>query len=375
MLKIKCRKLAAGLLCASLLWLSGCAAEKEVQDLYGVELEVPVQSEESAGQEAQVKYKTIQAENSEFERRALANVTVYFPLTAELTCEKEYASVREVLVKNEQQVKKGDVLISFDVEVSSVEMEKYSLKLQRSLEAMEEGKAERQEVILEAEAAAEALGGRELELALLKIEKLKTEYEEFVYVSEHEAAQYEEQLARLEKEKEGYYITAPFDGVIDSVERLKKGDRVETSQILVTMHAPDQYYLAAEDIAGNLRYNAEVTITAGPKDDTKTYTGKVVSAYNVLLPAVPKGNPLIRLDENVDVNELIVAPRYEADIERLQNVLLIDKSVIRMDEDKSYVRILENDMIQKRYILPGLRNAESVWVLDGLSEEQQVIAE
>ena len=61
--------------------------------------------------------------------------------------------------------------------------------------------------------------------------------------------------------------------------------------------------------------------------------------------------------------------------ERLQNVLLIDKSLIRMDEDKSYVRILEDDMIQKRYILPGLRNSETVWVMDGLSEEQKVIAE
>ena len=101
-------------------------------------------------------------------------------------------------------------------------------------------------------------------------------------------------------------------------------------------------------MAGNLRYNQKVTVTAGPADDKKTYTGKVVSEYNVLLPAVPKGDPLIRLEEDVEAGKLEIAAHYEADIERLQNVLLIDKNVIRMDEDKSYVRILENDMIQKR---------------------------
>ena len=40
------------------------------------------------------------------------------------------------------------------------------------------------------------------------------------------------------------------------------------------MYDPDQYYLAAEDVAGNLRYNQNVTVTAGPADDKKTYTGE-----------------------------------------------------------------------------------------------------
>ena len=159
------------------------------------------------------------------------------------------------------------------------------------------------------------------------------------------------------------------------MEIMKPGEKAEKDQLLITMYDPAQYYLAAEDVAGNLRYNQKVTVTAGPADDKKTYTGKVVSAYNVLLPAVPKGDPLIRLEEDVEAGKLEIAAHYEADIERLQNVLLIDKSLIRMDEDKSYVRILEDDMIQKCYILPGLRNSETVWVMDGLSEEQKVIAE
>lgn len=375
--KITRSLLAAGLLMVSLLCMSGCAADKEVQDLYGVELEALEQSDISSEQNVLANYKTKQAENGEYVRQALANVSIYYPVTADLVCEKENAFVREVCIKGkqEQMVKKGEVLISFEVETDPVEMEKCTLKLQRCLEAMEKGKAERQEAILEAETAAAALGGRELELALLKIEKLQTEYEEFVYMSEYEVAKYQEQLALLKSEKEGYDLIAPFDGIIDYMEIMKPGEKAEKGQILITMYDPEQYYLAAEDVAGNLRYNQNVTVTAGPADDKKTYTGKVVSAYNVLLPAVPKGDPLIRLEEDVEAGKLEIAAHYEADIERLQNVLLIDKSVIRMDEDKSYVRILEDDMIQKRYILPGLRNSETVWVLDGLSGDQKVIAE
>lgn len=375
MSKINYKKITMGLLCASLLWMSGCGAEKEVQDLYGVELEAPEAKKDSTEQETLANYKTMQAETGEFSRKVQADASLYFPVTADLACEKENASIREILIRGGQQVKKGEVLISLDVDVSTVEIEEYSLRLQRCLEAMEKGKAERQEAILEAETAAEALWGREQELALLKIEKLQAEYDEFVYVSEYEAETYREQLALLEREQDAYTITAPFDGMIDYVERLKEGDRVEPGQVLGTMYAPDQYYLTADDLGEHLRYNADVVVSAGPKNDTKTYAGKVVTAYNVLLPDVPKGNPLIRLEETVDVSELQVAPRYESYIERLQNVLVVDKSVIRMDEDRSYVRILEQDMIQKRYILPGLRNAEEVWVLDGLSEAQKVIAE
>lgn len=377
MSKINRKKIILGLLAAVLFCMSGCTAEKEGKDLYGVELEASQQKEVSSGMEAMVNYTTTQAENGEFARTSSASVMIHYPMTADLVCEKENANIREVHIKGRQmtEVKKGDPLITFDVEVDMVAMEKYTLKLQRCLEAMEKGKTERQDAIREAETAAESLGGRELELALLNIEKLKTEYEEFVYVSEAEAAEYKEQLAWMEREKEGYVLTAPFDGVIDYLEKLKQGDRVEKGQLLIQMHSEDAYYLEAEDIVGNLRYNAGVTITSGPKDDAKTYSGKVVSAYNVLLPAVPKGNALIRLDEDVDVSAFEVAPKYEADIERLQNVLLIDKNVIRTDEDKSYVRILDGDMVQKRYVLTGLRNAESVWVLDGISGDQKVIAE
>ena len=169
-------------------------------------------------------------------------------------------------------------------------------------------------------------------------------------------------------------LTAPFDGIIDYIEAYNVGDQIGEGQLLVKMHAGEEYCLAVEDIAGNFRYNMDVTVTAGPKNDTKTYHGKVVTAYNVLTPAVPEGKVLIRLEEETAEEELQMGLKCYADTEKLQNVLILDRKLIGLEEEKSYVSILEGDTIQKRYITEGLRNTKQVWIVDGISEEQKVIA-
>ena len=56
-------------------------------------------------------------------------------------------------------------------------------------------------------------------------------------------------------------------------------------------------------------------------------------------------------------------------------MLLVDWRAVDSENGKSYVYVLEDDMVQKRYVAPGLNNREKVWILDGLHEGQTVIAD
>lgn len=374
MSKSKYRMITIGFLFSSLLLLGGCQNAEDTQARYGVDLMVPEQTQEVSGQEEKINDKTVQPELGEYIKSVSVEAAVYYPKAADLFCEIENAFIKEILVKQRQEVKEGDALLTFDIKVSEADIQELSLKLERHLEDAEREKEERISEISHVQSEAEGLAGDELELALLKEKILQAEYDEFVYLSEYQAAQYEEQIESLQLEIENNTVTAPFDGVIDYVGPYNAGDQVREGQLLVKMHADEKYCLAVEDIAGNLRYNMDITVTAGPKNDTKTYHGKVVTAYNVLTSDIPEGKVLIRLEDAAAEEELQVGLTCHADVEKLQDVLVLDRKLIGLEEEKSYVSVLDGETIQKRYIVEGLRNTKHVWVVDGLSEGQKVIA-
>lgn len=363
MSKIKAQ--AAVSLLGFLLFLGGCKDSKQEQELYSDDLAAPEQA----------NYVTVQTAKGEYEKSASGDASLYYPVETELFWEEENARFREVMVTRGQEVQKGDVLMTFDIEVSNADREELSLKLTRLTEDTATGKAQRLSAIDDAKTAAEGLSGHELQIALLKVEKLQAEYEEFAYKSEQQAAEYRERIAELESKIENNMLAAPFDGVIDYVISFNIGDLVETDQALIEMHATDQYYLSVKDTAGNLSYNTQVTIEAVKNKAGISYEGRVVTAYNVLSTSVPEGRVLIKLYEDVPAEELDGNLEYQCNIEELQNVLLIDRKAVNNEEKKSYVYILEDDMIQKRYIVSGLSNKDTVWVVDGLSEGQNVIVD
>ena len=328
----------------------------------------------SAAAEETVNYTTVQPERGEYVKSVSVEASLYYPVTAELFCEKDNAYIQEILVKERQKVVKGETLLIYEIKVSDADVQELSLQLTRHQEATEREKEERLSELEQLQKEMEGLFGEKLELALLREKIMQTEYEEFLYLAAYQSDQYKMQIENLEQEVENNTLTAPFDGVIDWVGNYKSGDQAENGQLLIKMHTEEQYCLAVEDIAGNLRYNMEVTVTAGAQNDKKSYKGKVVTAYNVLKPEVPDGKVLIQLEEEVAPKDLQVGLQCHGEVEKLQDVLLLNRKLIGLENEKSYVQILEGDMMQKRYVVTGLRNTKDVWIVDGLSEDQKVIA-
>jgi hypothetical protein len=152
---------------------------------------------------------------------------------------------------------------------------------------------------------------------------------------------------------------------------------VTAGKTQITMYAPDVYLLAVSDGADKLPYHTEISLEAGPQNAKKEYKGIVISSPEIMPDGVPQDYSLIRLYEELPASELRdryrKEYRYTAYTNELQEVLLVAKNAVHKEDGKSFVYLLEDDTVQKRYVVTGWGNTEQTWILDGLTEGQMLI--
>lgn len=325
-------------------------------------------------------YKTVKVQMSGYERVRTGTATVVFPLQFKLSWEEDGTYYQEAAVTVGQAVKEGDPLVYFRREEDRIALETLKLQLKRKQESCAAEDARRLAAIAAAQENRNTLQEQgatayELEKARLNGEKLQVEYEQFLYTSGKELARLEEQLTEMEQAAQRNVLLAPHDGVIDSVAKLQTGDKVARGQVLITMHATDKVLLKAERSSENLRYNTDVIIRIGNIDSPSIYTGKVIVAPNILPTGVSQDMTLIEVDQEIAEKDLKKVIKYEGTVEALSNVLVVDQRAVQREDGKFYVRILDGDTVQKRYVAAVKVNAEKMWILDGLSEGQLLIVD
>ena len=325
-------------------------------------------------------YKTVKVQMSGYERVRTGTANAIFPLQFELRWEEDGTYYQEAAVTVGQAVKEGDPLVYFRREEDRIALETLKLQLKRKQESCAAEDARRLAAIAAAQENRNTLQEQgatayELEKARLNGEKLQVEYEQFLYTSGKELARLEEQLTEMEQAAQRNVLLAPHDGVIDSVAKLQTGDKVARGQVLITMHATDKVLLKAERSSENLRYNTDVIIRIGNIDSPSIYTGKVIVAPNILPTGVSQDMTLIEVDQEIAEKDLKKVIKYEGTVEALSNVLVVDQRAVQREAGKFYVRILDGDTVQKRYVAAVKVNAEKMWILDGLSEGQLLIVD
>lgn len=324
----------------------------------------------------QVNYKTVTAEVAKYERTGSAAAGVVYPVKTVMVWEKANSYCAEVLVSGKQEVKKGDILMRFEVEVDQVTLETLKLQLQRETEELGREKEKRQAAIAEAKSAAEALQEQviyEKEIAFLKVEQMQAEYDTFVYQSQRTIQLLQEQIAELRRTVEENVLVAPHDGIVELKTVLKPGDKVTPGQELLTVYATDKFLLKVNSASKDLKYNMDVQIQAGDVSNLMNFDGHVVVSANVLPASVAEDVVLIALDSQAEEknfkNRIVV--NYRADV--FQNVLMVDVDALHSENGKLLVNILEEDTVHKRYVFPVINNGKQFWILDGVTEGQALI--
>ena len=64
---------------------------------------------------------------------------------------------------------------------------------------------------------------------------------------------------------------------------------------------------------------------------------------------------------------------YHADIDVLQDVIVIERSAVSKEDGKDYVYVLENGAIQKRFVITGPNSGGKIVVVAGLEEGQILV--
>ncbi|MFA5029760.1 MAG: efflux RND transporter periplasmic adaptor subunit [Patescibacteria group bacterium] len=172
-----------------------------------------------------------------------------------------------------------------------------------------------------------------------------------------------------------YYVRAPFDGVVASV-NINKGDSVSSGASAVTMITKQQIAkisLNEVDVA-KVKVGQKTTLTFDAVGDL-TIAGSVINVD--LIGTVSQGVTSYNVEIGFDTQDERIKPGMTvlANIitESKTDVLLIPSSAIKTQGDSSYVEILENGQPLKKEVSTGLVGDTMTEILSGLNENDQII--
>ena len=280
----------------------------------------------------------------------------------ELSWDDANSYYQKVWVTKGQSVKKGDWLITFTKQRSQAETDALKLELDQLKRDVAEEKQRQEYAIEDATTAAEILTGREKTIAQLEIKKLQIVYERYVYETGLEIEDLEKQLATAEGTGELYGLQAPFDGTVSYIIAAQVGSKAKTATKLVTVRSSEDPQLWANYQTG-LRYNLELVLDVAGK----AYDAKIVSSPNILPASVSSSQVIIEMETKIEMNPSTFRSTYMIYHERLQEVPVVEGSYVFSDEGGSFVRILKDDEVHKRYVILGPSNRKSYWILEGVS--------
>lgn len=322
----------------------------------------------------EVVYKTTKVTIGDFAKQDTYDGKAYFPITKQLAFDTKNTSAvfLKYLVRTKDKVKKGTPLANFSVEYDEVALGEKELQLKIAQKDYEKNLKSFQTAITELEKNLYMITNyTEREINELKLQKLKIQYKEYILSTEDNLNKQKKELDEYKSNLSVTQLIAPMDGIISELVDKKEGDNVSTNETLVTMYSTDSLDIQVTDNNGVIRYNMDVAIEVGKHP--VSIKGRVTSCPYILPDGLNNGiihiKPL-EIPDRVNWNSEI---NVNIDSIRMENVLLVDKKAVLTDARGTYVIILENGSLHKRYFVSGANNTDKYWVLQGLEEGQAVI--
>lgn len=177
----------------------------------------------------------------------------------------------------------------------------------------------------------------------------------------------------------GNTVCANYNGVITSVD-LAAGDSINTGSVLVTLYDMDEVSMTVSvyeddmtDIA--VGSSANISFTAYPDD---IFTAEVTDISDASTDS--GGNVIYDVTATIqgDVSGLFQGMTGEITFvtEQSENVLYVSRRAVTTENDKSYVKIKdENGNIKRVQVTTGFTDGTYIQIVEGLSEGDTVLIE
>lgn len=267
--------------------------------------------------------------------------------------------LKEVLVKENQHVEKGDVLAIIEDKSVTASVEDTKNKMENAWTHYERYQALYDQA---------AIAKETLDDARLAYLTAKTNYE------------------KAQGDYEDTIITSPITGTVIG-EPLKAGQTVSqglSSQMIIVTVADEKELeirlLVDETDIGSVKEGQKVQFTVDAYPD-KTYTGRVSSiskgtkgSVDTTSTTVVYYTVKVAVDTN-DMDGLLPMMTARATIigDEVDQALLVPLTAIRTDAKGSFVYVIENGKPTARYITTGITGDTEVEVKKGLHEGDQIV--
>lgn len=305
--------------------------------------------------------------------RPVQNVgELHFPSSANIVYEGQQGIFQGFVVKRGAFVQAGDVIGTVLVEGSDVAYTNAQLSLQRSQEAYTEGCLSYEESIRQAyDALAAITDSYEKEMQNLRIRTLESQYALYRYQQEHNIAQQQEALDELVPDNTLLEITAPATGYIERLEPIRDETIINDGRHMGLIYCLDSVLVSVPNESGSFRYGMEVEINAGSKNNPLVYKGTVIAADNVLPQSQRTGMAYIAVDVDPSTLDIETVLKLNITVKgesvTIQNVALLPRNAVVMENGDHYVTLYEDGILKKRFVLVADSNTDVSWIVAGLN--------
>lgn len=312
--------------------------------------------------------KTAKLSKGEISNRYSESGYLYFPSSEAVKNPVKNGStyVKEVLVEESQQVKKGDSLLTIDTKSDTTEINRLNRQLQRQNERL-----------------VELMNDKAKDYS----EEVNYERERAIRSRNRNIQKLNEQIRELTKDTGAKTITAPYDGIILGIADLKEGDLLYSGQVVMYMSRFDRCYIIVNDKGAKLNFGNDVTVTyKDPSSTSYTLDGSVVTvSNNYLSNELKSGYMGIALSEDDTANIVLAGSSQgqfgwyrtmfaiETDTDVMSNILLVPKTYVKVVKNSYYVKVKDKDG-RFKYVsfVPGGSDNNNYWVAEGLSEGMEI---
>lgn len=292
---------------------------------------------------------------------------LYYPSTEVVKNELTYGTVyyTERLVRQYQQVEKGEVLARVRVVADEVELERNERKLQREQERL---------AVLKAEQAKLAEQDRN---------------EKTIEAKEESIRKLEELIAEMKEDFAVTEIRSPISGIVTEVVSFEEEDLVQPGARLFRVADETRSYVIVEDQNCQLAFGNQATITyKGLDGQEKTGHGEVVTQNKMAVSAaLPSDYALIQVSPE-DIGDMAGSSegnegwwnrsrfKVTVQIRAMQGVLLVPKKAVKEKNGCTYVKVKkENGEVYYQSFIAGGSDLSNYWVVEGLSEGMEICLE
>ena len=303
--------------------------------------------------------------------RAYINATI---ACVELPCEQarfaSYAASYFVYVE------KGDLLATFYADVDTVALEQAELELQRLEERFAQAELDHVE---RAEELVEKMATEydSYEDKVLEVQRIQEELDwaNTKRTYENNIKDIKETIKELEETGNVIEVYAPAEGLAVPTKGYAPGAEVKDGDYLCHIIPVDEYYVSTDKRTDLYNFGMEMTF----KTRAGATTGTVISADSkVLYGNLDKHDVVfsIATSDTISQDDLNASRSlaFEGNAKVVENVILIPKAAVTVEEDEYFVTVLQEDgSLLKTEFIAGGSNTEYYWVFDGLSEGMNII--